>query len=311
METKCAAFWRHVNIRNDNRVYPCCRFKNPVTKFDGNLSSPLHSQEFQTLRELSSAGVAISGCDKCYYEEKHGRTSLRQRINADYNTNEVGLQYLEIGFDNICNLTCDGCRDEFSSSWSKINNPDLDKSLHIRSTTDITHIPETINRISFHGGEPLMTNRHVRLLRMIPNLSQVTVIYNTNGTFLLDSDAVELLRQCQTVRFLLSIDGYGSLNEQVRSGSAWSDILKFIEQIQSLGFELRIHTTIHANNWHGLAELETWINQNQFTWTTNVLTFPVELDIRNTKDKSKIIDLISNTDIPNKTFVLNHLQNAS
>lgn len=41
---KCAAFWKHTNIRGDNRVFPCCRFKAPVTTFKGSLDDVLHSE---------------------------------------------------------------------------------------------------------------------------------------------------------------------------------------------------------------------------------------------------------------------------
>jgi sulfatase maturation enzyme AslB (radical SAM superfamily) len=307
METHCSAFWHHVNVRNDNRVFPCCRFKTPIGEFNGNLIEQLESPAFQKLREQSAQGTPISSCSKCYYEEQHGRTSLRQRLNADYDTETVLLEYVEVGFDNICNLTCDGCGDDFSSSWSKVNNPDAPKDFHIRSTQDIDSVPGTVNKISFHGGEPLMTNRHRRLLGMIPDRSQVNIVYNTNGTFLLDNETVDLLKECKTVRFLLSIDGYAELNEQVRGGSTWTDILKFIAQIKSMPFELRIHTTIHANNWQGLPRLEQFVREQEVVWTTNILTYPAHLDIKTVEDKSLLINTIEDTEIPNKTFILKHI----
>jgi sulfatase maturation enzyme AslB (radical SAM superfamily) len=307
MESKCAAFWHHTNVRSDNRVFPCCRFKTPVNTFYGDLENILHTDEYVKLREQSLANTPIKGCEKCYYEESMGRESLRQQFNQGYDTDTVSLEFLEIGFDNICNLTCDGCWGEFSSSWAKKENSNI---IHVKSTTDIPSVPSTVRKVLFLGGEPLMTTRHKKFLTLVNNKDMVDVIYNTNGTFLLDDDTTNLLQQFKSVKFILSIDGYGTLNDLVRAGSNWADIIDFINQIKKLRFDLVIHTVIHLNNWHGLLELEKFVKDTNVTWTTNILTYPNPLDIINIQDKTKILDIISSINIPNKEYILNHIRSA-
>jgi len=51
------------------------------------------------------------------------------------------------------------------------------------------------------------------------------------------------------------------LNEKVRSGSKWSDIITFIQSAQNYKFDIEIHTVVHLNNWHGLQDLSTFIQQ--------------------------------------------------
>jgi sulfatase maturation enzyme AslB (radical SAM superfamily) len=303
METKCSAFWNHTNIRNDNNIFPCCRYKTPVAKFNGNVTDILHYAEYKKLREDSLNDVANPNCQKCYYEESLGKKSLRQQFNEDYNTDQINLQFLEVGLDNICNLTCDGCWDEFSSSWAKKSN----SAIIVRSSSDIAELPSTVNKVLFLGGEPLMTTRHIRLLKLA-NRSELDVTYNTNGTFLLDNETIKLLDQCKHVKFILSLDGYGELNEKVRSGSKWNDILKFIDQINKLGYSLTVHTVIHKNNWHGLGELADFIKQLGLNWTTNVLTYPRPLDIANAEANSEITQYITSINIPDKEYILNHLR---
>lgn len=298
--SNCAAFWHHTNIRNDNNIFPCCRFKTPIQKFDGDVVNILNSAEYKALREHEGP---IAGCAKCDYEESLGKKSLREQFNEQYDMETVKLEFLEVGLDNICNLTCDGCWDEFSSSWAKKSN----STVIVRSSTDITELPDTINKILFLGGEPLMTTRHIRLLK-IANRSQLDVTYNTNGTFLLDKETIDLLNDCKHVKFILSIDGYGLLNEQVRSGSKWEDILKFIEQIKNLNFELVIHTVVHLNNWQGLAELEKFVKFVGVEWTTNILTYPKKLDIVNMSSKTEFVSMIEQLDIPNKKYMLDHIK---
>jgi molybdenum cofactor biosynthesis enzyme MoaA len=298
--SNCAAFWHHTNIRNNNDIFPCCRFKTPVQKFDGDVVNILNSAEYKALREHVGP---IAGCAKCDYEESKGKESLRQQFNKQYDMETVKLEFLEVGLDNICNLTCDGCWDEFSSSWAKKS----ESAIIVRSSTDITKLPDTVNKILFLGGEPLMTTRHVRLLK-IANRPNLDVTYNTNGTFLLDEETISLLNDCRLVKFILSIDGYGKLNEQVRSGSKWDDIVRFIDQISDLGFELVIHTVIHKNNWQGIPELETFVRRCHLPWTTNILTYPKHLDIATIENKHDIISVIKTTSIPNKDYILKHLQ---
>jgi sulfatase maturation enzyme AslB (radical SAM superfamily) len=152
-----------------------------------------------------------------------------------------------------------------------------------------------------------MTNRHYKFLKLITNPSKVEIIYNTNGTFLLDLQTIEKLKEFKRVVFILSIDGYGELNDRVRTGSNWADILKFIEQIKSLGFSLEVNTVLHINNWHGLTDLETFISSIGLIWTINVLTYPKHLDIKNYEDKQAIINLVRTTNVPNKDYILSHL----
>lgn len=305
--TKCAAFWNHTNLRAGNRVFPCCRFKEPIANFSGDLNEILNLPEYATLRQKSENGEIIDGCQKCYHEESIGKESLRQRFNNEYDTEEVSLKFLEIGFDNICNAACDGCYPEFSSEWSKIIYTDISKKNHIISSDEITNIPKTVNKVLFLGGEPLMTNRHKRFLKLIEDRSNLKVIYNTNGTFLLDIETIDLLNQCRSVEFILSIDGYKDLNERVRKNCNWSDVLLFIEQIFSLGFKLSINTVLHTNNFHGMRELSEFINTLDVDWTVNILTYPKHLDIANSDKKKDIIQHIENINIPNKEAIMRHL----
>jgi sulfatase maturation enzyme AslB (radical SAM superfamily) len=311
--TVCSAFWRHANLRGDDRIFPCCRFKTSLGNFNGDLINILSSEEYKILREQSLAGTPIAGCEKCYHEESLGKESLRQQFNKNYNIDSIELEYFEVGFDNICNLTCDGCFDEFSSAWARKNNPDVPLKKLITRTTDITAVPDTVKQIMFLGGEPLMTTRHIKFLELVNNKDQVSVAYNTNGTFKLDTTTINLLNSFKKVNFIVSIDGYNTLNDAVRSGSKWDDVLKFIHQIDSLKFSMSVNTTLHKNNWSGLKDLYEFICQKGLTWTINVLTYPQHLDIMylNSDDKSALEYLLHEIDVPNKDYILNHIRKTT
>ncbi len=308
METKCAAFWKHTNLRNDNNIFPCCRYKTSVGKFTGDVIEILHLDEYKKLRQDSLDGVVNPNCQKCYYEESLGKSSLRQKFNNEYDTETVELKFLEIGLDNICNLACDGCWSDFSSSWSQKQYPDKPKSFHIKTSYDLKNVPATVNKILFLGGEPLMTKRHYKILELVNDKSLVSVIYNTNGTFLLDKKTIDLLNKFKKVDFIVSIDGYGSLNDKVRSGSTWTDICRFIEQIQSCGFGLSVNTVLHKNNWHGIKILENFIKSLDVPWTVNLLTYPKHLDITNVEDLEKLKEILSSVELIDLKYILDHIQ---
>jgi sulfatase maturation enzyme AslB (radical SAM superfamily) len=144
---------------------------------------------------------------------------------------------------------------------------------------------------------------------MIKNKHLVSVTYNTNGTFLLDVETVDLLDEFKKIDFILSIDAYGVLNNHVRSGSKWAEILEFIDQIEDLGFDISVHTVVHKNNWFGLPDLTKFIERMKLPWTTNVLTFPAHLDIINLSDEEKqnFKEILEPLEVPNKDYILDHL----
>tara|TARA_R110000782_G_scaffold9574_3_gene30737 strand:- start:1912 stop:2841 length:930 start_codon:yes stop_codon:yes gene_type:complete len=306
MTTKCAALYSHTNIRGGNRVFPCCRYKQPILKFNGNVDDILRSSEYNTLR--NNWTIDDTNCAKCKHEEVLGKESLRQRFNKTYTTDEIKLRYLEVGFDNICDLTCDGCWEEWSHSWFVKKNPTANPKDGITSSTEFTNIPESIKKVVFLGGEPLMTNRHRRFLESFDTLEYLEVEYFTNGMHKLREEDYQLLRQCKHVHFTVSIDGYGALNDQVRSGSVWSTVVDTLDEIANT-FDYTIHTTIHKNNCHGLPDLAQWVTKYK-NWTTNVLTFPKELDIINLNqcDKSALLDVLNKYNIPNRQYIKTHLQ---
>lgn len=303
---RCAAFWKHTNIRNNNKIYPCCRYKSSIAKFDGDLEKVLYLPKYE---ELRNSDVSQKWeCSKCIEEEKLGKKSLRQKFNNKYDTDTIELKFLELGLDNICNLTCDGCYGEFSSEWSKIENPDKPNSYHIRSTKEFDSVPDTVDKILFLGGEPLMTKRHYKVLEQVNNKNNVSITYNTNGTFLLNDQTIKLLKKFKSVKFIVSIDGFGELNDKVRTGSKWDDILIFIQQIKKLNFKISVNSVLHLNNWHGFGQLAEFISIMDLEWSVNVLTYPNHLNIINLKDKDKCLSLINSIDnLPNKEYIIRHI----
>lgn len=311
-KTLCSAFWKHTNVRPGDRIYPCCRFKFPVGKFDGDLNTVLESAEYNKLRELSTNGEKIQGCEKCYYEESIGHKSLRQEFNEQYDADTVELKYLEIGIDNLCNMACDGCNSEFSTRWIAKEKSIYGKAQygHI-NISDVVSVPNSVEKILFLGGEPLLTDRHIDILKLHKDAKNCTVIYNTNASIIPNKLCLDAWKEFKEIKFIVSIDGYEEVNEQVRHGSIWKDTLKFLDWCKSNNYQLSINSVIHRNNMFSILELPDFVKKYTDQWYVNVLTYPVHLDI-NTHEKDVLESFrkkLSETEIPNKNFVLAHLDN--
>lgn len=305
--TLCAAFWKHTNLRAGDRVFPCCRFKEPIIEFDGDLQQILFHPIYENLRLRSSSGAPIAGCQKCYYEESQGQVSLRQKFNSEFDVDSVELEFFEVGFDNICNLKCNGCSSEFSHKWSDSSNSK--KQIYLQNTQSISHVPASLRKVLFLGGEPLMTNRHRDFLEKT-HIADLEIVYNTNGTFLLDQKTIALLQQARKVHFIVSIDALGENNALVRPGSNWSAIENFLAQLDKLRFFRSIHTTLHKDNWMYIGDLARWIRSKNLHWTVNILTHPANLDIKNLSDldKSQLRRTLEDFEVPSGDYISRHLE---
>ena len=309
MSTICSAFWKHTNIRPGGRIYPCCRFKMSIGSTDGDLENVLNSDVYKMLRNRSLNNEKIVGCEKCYYEESIGHKSLREEFNEKYDTNSVGLEYLEIGIDNLCNLVCDGCNSEFSTSWRAKEIREQGSAKYDYLTVDtITSIPTTVNKILFLGGEPLITKRHLEVLKLVKDPSKVNLVYNTNAMYMPDLETESVWTNFKSVRFIVSVDGVGEVAERVRGGTKWTQVTEFVDYAYN-NYELEFNTVLHINNYQDISNIANYIKEYNADWYVNVLTYPKHLDIVNLDEeqKNKIIDDVLFYNIPNKDFIINHL----
>jgi len=274
---KCSALYNHTNIRAGNRVYPCCRFKKQIATFDGDVDNVLLSKEYSELRQRFDK-EQIPECQKCWDEEEAGIESEREVFNKkwDENSREIKLRELWIGFDNICNLKCTMCSSEFSNQFDG-------KTITTRS---LHNIPD-IERMVFLGGEPLMNSRYFRLLETM-NRGILTLTIITNGMFKLKNKWKDLLRDCKSVVFFVSIDGTRDLNTKTRVGSDWDTIDENLREIEK-EWPITINTVVHKNNIKGIYDLQEWVG-DRFKWHINLLTYPKHLMISESQKRTIVED---------------------
>lgn len=238
---KNLAIWSH----NGKLGYNPCSFFNGYikesTEFD--LKKVWDGPERNALKKCVETDTPITGCQTCYNAEANGQESRRQgskRLYEEYHKDtEIDLegpQGLDYSVGNLCNLKCVICGPHDSSQWI----PDYQK-LHPDRSIQLfqykkyeqleikdVELLKNLKSVHFHGGgEPLLSENHVRLLSKIheiKGLADVRVFYNTNGTKTVSDDILKLWEKCKLIEIYFSIDDVGQRFEYQRTGIQWKEL---------------------------------------------------------------------------------------
>ncbi len=277
--TFCSYFWKHLCVRPDNLVKPCCRFETVgdeslVLKED--VSEVINSPALQELRANALAGQPNSGCQKCYQQEEQGVFSLRQFANESYPIKDdpgtqsmpEDIEYLEYFLGDNCNLKCVTCRPQLSTKWRQ----DYKKLGWALEQRVERHDPfkflkqfPNLKEVKLVGGEPFVDPDHenalTALLKFQP--SKIKLIYFTNGTVFPQSNLLEIWNQFKEVEIFFSVDGVGEVNDYIRFPSKWGKVDQVIDRFLQMGFNnkrftFQFATTVSILNIWSLKEIEEW-----------------------------------------------------
>ena len=109
--------------------------------------------------------------------------------------------------------------------------------------------------INFGGGEPLLKDFFLPLLRYIHEKGIVTCI-STNGTVLTD-EAVALFRGNPLVNVQVSLDGATpEVNDRIRGEGTFPRIIRGIERLAGKDIPLSINTVVTSRNFRQLGRLK-------------------------------------------------------
>jgi hypothetical protein len=303
---------------------PCCLYNDYI---------PFDYETFHKEREkYLNATNFLPGCSKCKLKEKTHGFSLRTRAN-DQLPNDIGsdIYKLEIVLDTTCNAACIQCGPLQSSLWRKelgIAEPktDMQESLKIiKSVLDINKVGE----IHFWGGEPFVTDTHLKIISDIVDPSSVEVRYTTNGSVFPDNKLWRILENFKTVNINVSVDGIGDQFHYIRWPLGWDKITNNLLRYKN---ESSSNTSIHINHcilpinalyvkrfedW--FAENLSYINKNKVSvglikgeGTMSLNRTPIKLreKIYSTLGEDHIVShMLKEISFDNTNFMLDHLEN--
>ena len=279
---KNLAIWSH----NGHLAYnPCSFFDGYIKETDTfDLDSIWNGPERAELKRCVETDTPIAGCEVCYRAEAHGLTSRRmasrqlyEEFHQDVSIELDAPQGIDYTVGNLCNLKCVICGPEASSSWI----PDYQKIYPLKSTDQYRYdkfnqleinnpeLLKNVNTLHFHGGgEPLLSDNHIRLLKEIKKvkgLSNVRVFYNTNGTQRVSDEVLALWSECRIIELYFSIDDLGQRFNYQRTGANWDDVvdnLTWYQQRMPSNHLFNINCTWSYLNLYYLDEMVKWHSNN-------------------------------------------------
>jgi len=296
-ETFCTLGWNHQFLGPNGNVKPCCRFVSGTIPKTNNIRNKSITEVFagewqQDLRTAMLTGKRHPGCMKCWQEEDSGkRLSIRQNYNRDIDllkdlhydldVDNPKITWLELSFNNRCNIRCRMCGPYFSTNWYQdwelvkeyipwqpADIPKYIKENPEPRTIDISKLDPilpNIRHLKMTGGEPFIMPEYKQILYKLIELDQakhVYLNYSTNLTIMPKKELIELWSHFKHIEFATSLDGIGPVIEYVRHPTSFKTVEKVLQALMELSHSMPIRVgtrpTITVYNILDVPTITNW-----------------------------------------------------
>jgi organic radical activating enzyme len=284
----CLAKWKQVSLHLPTGLNNSC-YHPPLHRIPiqdiGRNPSVLHNTPFKKeQRKLMLADVKPAECSYCWNMEAHDKLSDRHYRSGepwaakDYSviTKSTGDEdaipsYVEVNFNNVCNLACSYCSPQFSSTWQQETDrhgayPTLvphnapehfsgdRKPIPAREHNPYveafwawwpTLYPE-LEHFRMTGGEPLLDRNTYRVFDYVLANPSAKLHLNVTSNFSVDEKSwqkylayVKQLCDGRIEHFMqyVSLDAWGAQAEYIRHGLdfdlLWDRVNQFLTQVPS------------------------------------------------------------------------------
>ena len=284
----CLAKWKQVSLHLptglNNSCYHPPLHQIPIQDIGRNpsaLHNTLHKKE---QRKLMLAGIKPAECSYCWNMEAHDKLSDRHYRSGepwaakDYSviTKSTGDEdaipsYVEVNFNNVCNLACSYCSPQFSSTWQQETDrhgayptlvphnapehfsgsrkpiPARDHNPYVEAFWAWwpTLYPE-LEHFRMTGGEPLLDRNTYRVFDYVLENPSPKLHLNVTSNFSVDEKSwqkylayVKQLCDGRIEHFMqyVSLDAWGAQAEYIRHGLdfdlLWDRVNQFLTQVPS------------------------------------------------------------------------------
>lgn len=215
-KTFCVQPWLHQMVTSGGEAGFCCVATPPnlfaedgraLSLVDGDFERAWNSAAMRSIRKDMAEGRQVKGCERCYLQEAHGKTSHRQHHNAEWSQKigeeeilrrldesaraehrlSSGPVYLHLCLGNLCNLKCRMCNPHNSSmihkEWRELDEGGAYSRFWAEHGCGDAEIGP------WHESEPFWRS----VERLIPNLKKV---YMTGGEPTLIEGNYRFMRRC-------------------------------------------------------------------------------------------------------------------
>lgn len=271
-----------------------------------------NSKEAQQLRTHMSNNDLDYGCQHCrYFFEKGKFSNLKPLVFDKYyeNTAATFPQVMEFELSNECNLECQMCVGEVSSSIRKnrdklppIPMPYDDKFLE-QLAKYIPHLKEA----KFYGGEPFLISIYYKIWDLIKQLNpKLPLFVITNGSHW--NSKIEALINDLDFDVAVSIDAVDKnivegIRKNIQHDKLMHNIRRFSEVCRKKGKYLSLSFTVQKDNWRELPRVIELCNEVDAFIFVSYLERPVQFSIAEftTSQLQEVLNYMKNVSLPRFT----------
>ncbi len=278
--TFCILPFIHINAAVSGHLRPCCntRAHFPFKDNEISLNDAFHSKEMYELRRQLSNNEKPDMCKVCWDNELIGMKSQRILSNKKFkDKDELKLSYLDMKFDNKCNLQCRMCSpyssnliwktveqfDELPNHLSYLdmdkktydanNNSDKRKQYVIDALPNLTYLKVT-------GGEPFISEDFLNVLDIAVTSGyskNITLSITTNGTKF-NKKIIEMFSHFKDIHINISIDGVDEVYNYIRypyDYKLWKERVNNFIAMMNMKYTLQFSTVVTAYNYLNLSKI--------------------------------------------------------
>jgi len=263
----CAGKWEELFLYLHYGTTSSCHHppahKIPMDELKNNIASLHNTKQKLNTQKLMSDGFPVNECEICWDIEQQNCNIISDRMqkNKRWSTSVPVLtpninhipKFIEISFDNLCNLTCSYCNPGPSSSWaSEITRTPY--NLYTDHNNLYQSIPESLsektykifldawydwwNEIKYHveilkfsGGEPLISPSFWKTIDALKsnNSNNSNLILSVNSNMCVDEKYIKKLASYspyfKSISIRASIDATHKIAEFSRGGLNYNHFL--------------------------------------------------------------------------------------
>lgn len=302
-KTFCIFPWIHQYVGPPGDVKPCCVYDHKAelgSLKKNSLEEIWNNEETRKMRVRFLRGEQHPSCGICNNRAEIGdafyntynqiffenNTDIQQVVattKLDGTVDDHKLFYIDVRFNNLCNLKCRSCAPHYSTSWvadhrklyNRKERADVDDGYQFPGKTETQALDEIIPHLAdahmvyFAGGEPLMQKEHYAVLDKLIEVGNLDleIRYNTNFTNLKlknYNDVLHYWKQFKNVNVHASLDGSYKKAEYWRSGTDWDTIMENRAQLfaECPHVNFKISFTLSWVNTHNLVEFHReWVEK--------------------------------------------------
>jgi len=268
----CYLPFNSLTFSMSGNVYVCNYNKNILLGRypENSIAEIWKSEQALKLREHMRHNDLEYGCNHCkFYFDKGKFSNLRPLSFDKYHKSTYAdfPQVMEFELSNECNLECQMCNGNVSSSIRKKrdNLPPLfnpyDDEFVIQLEPYITNLKEA----KFYGGEPFLIPIYFRIWDRLMSINpNCNVFLITNGTHW--NSKIKHLVEAMNLDIAISIDSLQKERlESIRKNANFENLIEnitnFNEVLQRKGKTLSLSFTIQQENWQELPSFINYCNE--------------------------------------------------